>query len=91
MRNDDCILKELAKLTIAEIEEVKKRYKAMYPDDRRYCTLCEIARNKKLSDIRKMISCVFWQNLKTPRTVLAHHHRASNQKDKSKKSGSVVF
>ena len=53
MRNDDCILKELAKLTIAEIEEVKKRYKAMYPDDRRYCALCEIARNKKLSDIRK--------------------------------------
>lgn len=53
MRNDDCILKELAKLTIAEIEEVKKRYKAMYPDDRRCCTLCEIARNKKLSDIRK--------------------------------------
>lgn len=53
MRNDDCILKELAKLTIAEIEEVKKRYKAMYPDDRRYCSLCEIARNKKLSDIRK--------------------------------------
>lgn len=53
MRNDDCILKELAKLTIAEIEEVKKRYKAMYPDDRRYCALCEIARNKKLSDIRR--------------------------------------
>ena len=36
MRNDDCILKELAKLTIAEIEEVKKRYKAMYPDARSY-------------------------------------------------------
>lgn len=53
MRNDDYILKELAKLTIAEIEEVKKRYKAMYPDDRSYCTLCEIARNKKLSDIRR--------------------------------------
>lgn len=53
MRNDDCILKELAKLTIAEIEEVKKRYKAMYPDDRRYCALCEIARNRKLSDIRR--------------------------------------
>ena len=53
MRNDDCILEELAKLTIAEIEEVKKRYKAMYPDDRRYCALCEIARNRKLSDIRR--------------------------------------
>lgn len=53
MRNDDYILKELAKLSIAEIEEVKKRYKAMYPDDRWYCTLCEIARNKKLSDVRK--------------------------------------
>ena len=53
MRNDDYILKELAKLSIAEIEEVKKRYKAMYPDDRRYCRLCEIARNRKLSDVRK--------------------------------------
>lgn len=53
MRNDDYILKELAKLSIAEIEEVKKRYKAMYPDDRRYCTLCEIARSRKLSDVRR--------------------------------------
>ncbi len=53
MRNDDYILKELAKLTIAEIEAVKKRYKAMYPDDHTYCTLCEIARNKKLSDVRR--------------------------------------
>lgn len=53
MRNDDYILKELAKLSIAEIEEVKKRYKAMYPDDRRYGALCEIARNKKLADMRK--------------------------------------
>lgn len=53
MRNDDDILKELAKLSIAEIEEVKKRYKAIHPDDRRYCSLCEIARNKKLADMRK--------------------------------------
>lgn len=53
MSNDDYILKELAKLSIAEIEAVKKRYKAMYPDDRRYCGLCEIARNKKLADMRK--------------------------------------
>lgn len=77
MRNDDCILKELAKLTIAEIEEVKKRYKAMYPDDRSYCTLCEIARNKKLSDVRRNDFMRVLAELKTPRTVLAHHHRAT--------------
>ena len=53
MRNDDYILKELAKLSIAEIEEVKKRYKAIHPDDRWYCSLCEIARNQKLADMRK--------------------------------------
>ena len=53
MRNDDYILKELAKLTLEEIEAVKKRYKAMHPDDRRYCALCEIARNRKLSDARR--------------------------------------
>ena len=53
MRDDDYILKELSKLTLAEIEAVKKKYKAMYPDDRRYCALCEIARNKKLSDVRR--------------------------------------
>ena len=53
MKNEDYILKELSKLTLEEIEAVKKRYKAIYPDDRSYCALCEIARNKKIADMRK--------------------------------------
>lgn len=53
MRDEDYILKELSKLTLEEIEAVKKKYKAMHPDDRRYCTLCEIVKNGKLSAMRR--------------------------------------
>lgn len=51
--NDEYILKQLSELTLEEIETVKKRYKKLYPDDRKYVTLCEIARNRKLSKTRR--------------------------------------
>lgn len=51
--NDESILKQLSELSLEEIETVKKRYKQLYPDDRKYMTLCEIARGRKLSEMRQ--------------------------------------
>lgn len=51
--NDESILKRLSELTLEEIETAKKRYKQLYPDDRKYMTLCEIARGRKLSEMRQ--------------------------------------
>ena len=47
--NDESILKRLSELTLEEIETAKK----LYPDDRKYMTLCEIARGRKLSEMRQ--------------------------------------
>lgn len=51
--NDEYILKQLSELTLEEIETAKKRYKKLYPDDRKYVALCEIARNRKMAEARR--------------------------------------